>query len=492
MSVKLKITVIGLGFGDEDSLSIGTWKLLQSGAPVYLRTEDHPIVPWMREQEIPFETFDHIYEKHDEFAPVYQEIVQHMIQNVSMHGHIIYAVPGHPMVAERTVQLLLQEGSSHSISVDVHGGGSFLDIAFSRLGIDPIEGFQLLDGSDLEHGHVINPEQHVLIGQVYSPFVASDVKLTLMQVYPDDYEVVLADSLGITGKERIKRLPLYELDHQNDFTNLTSVYVPPTKQESVYYKQFSYLLQTMHKLRSPEGCPWDQEQTHESLRPYLIEEAYEFIDAIEQEDDTAMAEELGDVLLQVVFHAVIAEQRYGFTMQDVVETLNAKLIRRHPHVFGTAHADTPDQVVQTWDAVKQTEGKEKRQSILDGIPKSFPPLLKAYEQQKKAAKVGFDWDDIAEVWEKVKEEQTELLAAKTDQEREKELGDVLFSVVNLARFYKIDPELALHQTTQKFERRFRYVEQAAKKDGQPMEQYSIDQLEKWWQEAKTSEKDDEK
>jgi tetrapyrrole methylase family protein / MazG family protein len=480
---------VGLGFGDENSLSIATWKILQSGDPVFLRTVDHPIIPWLQKQGIAFTTFDHIYEKHDQFESVYRHITDELFRLADEHDHIIYAVPGHPMVAERTVQLLLEEGPASSTEVDVQGGGSFLDIAFARLGVDPIEGFQLLDGTELTESHVLIPSQHILIGQVYSPFIASDVKLTLMQIYPDDYEVVIANALGVAGKEKIIKIPLYELDRQNVFTNLTSVYVPPAKEDSIFYKQFSYLVQIMRKLRSPEGCPWDQEQTHESLRPYLIEEAYEFIDAINQQDDSAMLEELGDVLLQVIFHAVVAEDRYGFNLNEVIENLNEKLIRRHPHVFGTGHADTPDEVIQTWDAVKKTEGKERKDSILDDIPKSFSAILTAYEQQKKASKVGFDWDDVAGLLDKMNEELAELANASNAIEREKELGDVLFTVVNVARFYKIDPEVALFQTTRKFDRRFRHVELRAKENGRPMEDYGIDQLEAWWQEAKQMEKD---
>jgi tetrapyrrole methylase family protein/MazG family protein len=488
--VKSNVTIVGLGFGNEDSLSIGTWKILQSGDPIYLRTQNHPTTSWMKKQGIAFASFDYVYEKHDQFEPVYREIANELFRLADEHNHIIYAVPGHPMVAEQTVQLLLEDAQSRNTEIDVQGGGSFLDIAFARLGVDPVEGFQLLDGTNLTDSHGVVPSQHILIGQVYSSFVASDVKLTLMQVFPDDYEVMIADSLGVIGQEKIIKVPLYELDHQDCFTNLTSVYVPPATEDSIYYRQFSYLVDIMRKLRSPEGCPWDQKQTHESLRPYLIEEAYEFIDAVNQQDDRAMVEELGDVLLQVIFHAVVAEDRYGFSLSEVIETLSKKLIRRHPHVFGTAHANTPDEVVQTWDEVKKSEGKGKKDSILDDIPKSYPAILTAYEQQKKAAKVGFDWEDVTGVFDKMKEELTELAEAPDAMEREKELGDVLFTMINIARFYKIDPEVALYQTTSKFDRRFRHVEQRAKASGQPLEKYGIDQLEVWWQEAKQIEKDE--
>lgn len=481
------ITIVGLGFGDEDSLSLGTWKLLQQGDPLFLRTADHPITTWLRSQALSFQTFDHIYEQYDAFVPVYEAIKDELLRQALEHGEIIYAVPGHPMVAERTVQLLLLEGSSLGVEVKVLGGGSFLDVAFARLGIDPIEGFQLMDGSSLVSGWDIVPSQHLLIGQVYDKMVASEVKLSLMQVFPDDYVITVANALGIDGQEIIQTVPLFELDRLDIYTNLTSIYVPPAKEESIFYKRFSYLVQLMDQLRSPNGCPWDRKQTHASLRTYLIEEAYELIDAVENQDDDAILEELGDVLLQVIFHAQIAEERFAFTIDEVVETLSTKLIRRHPHVFGDGSATNAEEVITTWEAVKQQEKKDKPSSILDQIPKAFPSLLIAYEQQKEAAKVGFDWDSADGVLEKLKEEIREFTAATDEKHREDELGDVLYTLINVARFYKINPEIALKKTIRKFDFRFRYIESKAKQYGQSLTSYSLDRLETWWQEAKHQE-----
>lgn len=482
------ITIVGLGYGDENSLSIGTWKMLQQGDSLFLRTADHPIAPWLTTKGLTFNTFDQIYEKYDTFAPVYEEIKEQLIGLALVQGDIIYAVPGHPMVAERTVQLLLQEGPSRGVEVNVVGGGSFLDIAFARLAIDPVEGFQLLDGSGLLSGRDIVPSHHLLIGQVYSKLVASEVKLSLMQLYPDDYEVTVANALGIIGQEKIQKVPLYELDRLDDYTNLTSIYVPPTTK--LERKRFTHLMQLMAYLRSPDGCPWDREQTHESLRPYLIEEAYEFIDAIEQQDDEAILEELGDVLLQVIFHAQVAEDRYAFTIEDVVETLASKLIRRHPHVFNDKanNVSNSAEVVQTWEMIKQQEGKEAADSVLDNIPKAFPSILTALEQQKEAAKVGFDWDDVDGVLAKLTEELTEFAEATEVEDREAELGDLFYTLINISRFYHLNPDLALQKTIRKFDRRFRYVEKLAKQHGQPMKAYSIEQLESWWQDAKQLEK----
>ncbi len=486
--MKSTITIVGLGYGDENSLSIGTWKMLQQGDSLFLRTANHPIAPWLITKGLTFSTFDQIYEKYDEFSPVYEEIKEQLIEQALDQGDIIYAVPGHPMVAERTVQLLLQEGPTRGVEVDVVGGGSFLDIAFARLAIDPVEGFQLLDGSSFISGRDIVPNNHLLIGQVYSNFVASEVKLSLMQMYPDDYEVTVANALGVIGQEKIQKVPLYELDRLNEYTNLTTIYVPPTTE--LERKRFTHLMQLMAHLRSPEGCPWDREQTHESLRPYLIEEAYEFIDAIERQDDEAILEELGDVLLQVIFHAQVAEDRYAFTIEDVVETLASKLIRRHPHVFqnNAGSAASSEEVIQSWEIIKQQEGKEPADSVLDNIPKAFPSILAALEQQKEAAKVGFDWDDVDGVLAKLTEELTEFAEAKEVEDREAELGDLFYTLINISRFYQLNPDLALQKTIRKFDRRFRYVEKQAKKHGQPMNNYSIDQLEDWWQEAKQLEK----
>ena len=247
------------------------------------------------------------------------------------------------------------------------------------------------------------------------------------------------------------------------------------------------LVELMAKLRSPDGCPWDREQTHASLRPYLIEEAYEALDAIDDADDEHLREELGDVLLQVVFHAQIAHEDGRFDFDEVEATIVEKLIRRHPHVFGNDEATTSAQVLQNWEKIKQLEHGENRQSVLDGLPRQMPALLYAYRIQEKVAKVNFDWKDVRDVLAKVREEIDELEEAidGTVKERmEQEIGDLFFSVVNLSRHMGIPPEDALRKSNQRFSERFRYIEKALELKGERIEQASFERLDELWEEAK--------
>ncbi len=232
-------------------------------------------------------------------------------------------------------------------------------------------------------------------------------------------------------------------------------------------------------------------QTHKSLRRNLIEEVYEVIEAIDLEDKDLLCEELGDLLMQVVFHARMAEEAGLFSMQDVIDGITEKLIRRHPHVFGDINVKDADEVLTNWEAIKRAEKKD-RKSVLDGVPKDFPALMAAYKLQHKAAKVGFDWPDVDPVWDKLREEVEELEEATVDaapERIEEELGDVLFTIVNLARFLKIDPEIALTAANRKFKRRFSYIENKVKEKQQKWEQLSLLDLDDLWQEAKMLEED---
>ena len=250
---------------------------------------------------------------------------------------------------------------------------------------------------------------------------------------------------------------------------------------------FKRLLDIMAQLRSPEGCPWDREQTPQSLKPYLIEETYEVLEAIDQNNDENIAEELGDLLLQVVFHAQIASEESRFTIDDVTQAISDKLIRRHPHVFGDVEAKTPDEVVKNWESIKAKEKPKKKTSVLDGVPPQLPALFKARRLQEKAARVGFDWDDIDDVAAKVKEETQELVQAKKSgqqQHIEEEFGDLLFSLVNLARYLNICPEEALTQTNNKFRRRFQYIEQELSQVKKTPQEATLEEMDALWEKAK--------
>lgn len=252
-------------------------------------------------------------------------------------------------------------------------------------------------------------------------------------------------------------------------------------------RQIERLRAIMHRLRAPGGCPWDAEQTHESLIPNLIEEAYETVDTIRRGDREHLKEELGDLLLQVVFHSELAEEDGVFDMDEVARGISEKLIRRHPHVFGESAAEGSEAVLKQWDEIKRAEKGDEKEVYLHGVGKGLPALLRAAKLQKKASKVGFDWPDEDGVFAKVSEELVEIAGALeegSDEQVAEEIGDLMFSVVNLARFRKLDPEVLMAEANAKFEKRFAAMEQALEAQGMSLESASLQEMENEWQAAK--------
>lgn len=246
----------------------------------------------------------------------------------------------------------------------------------------------------------------------------------------------------------------------------------------------------MARLRAPGGCPWDRAQTFDTIKPYTLEETYEVLDAIDRRDWRGLAEELGDFLLQAVFYAQMAGEQRLFTIEDALDAINEKLIRRHPHVFGTGTADTPDEVKRRWDEIKKEEKASRGEAhhrLLDGVPRAMPALMEAQQLTSKASRVGFDWENVDQVFDKMHEELDELARAResgVEEHVEDEFGDVLFVLVNIARFLKIDPEQALRKTNAKFRHRFGYVEERLRERGKTPETSTIAEMEELWQQAK--------
>ncbi|MCK0473634.1 nucleoside triphosphate pyrophosphohydrolase [Halalkalibacter sp. APA_J-10(15)] len=481
-----KITVIGLGAGGLEQMSLGIYRYITKHKKLLVRTMEHPAIKELEAEGVVIESFDHLYEEYDDFERVYEAIVEQLKEKNDTE--LIYAVPGHPFVAERTVQLLKDD---QDVTLHVLGGQSFLDDMYTALQVDPIEGCQIIDGTSMNRDE-LELTHHMIIVQVYDSYIASEVKLTLMDRLPDDYEVTIVTAAG-SRDQIIKTVPLYELDRDLALSNLTAVYVPPVKNDQLLYGEFDALRQVIAKLRGPGGCPWDQKQTHASLKKYLLEEAYEVLEAIDQEDDEHLIEELGDVLLQVMLHAQIGEDEGYFSIDDVVRSLTEKMIRRHPHVFGDVKVKDIDDVVLNWDVIKQQEkGQQPEQLLLDGVPKGIAALIEAKKLQKQAAKVGFDWSEAAPILVKLQEEIGEFLQEVKDErmnEMTKELGDMLFVVTNLARFYGIDAEEALLGANQKFRRRFNHIEMVTRERGLAMSNLTLEQLDDIWEEAKQLEKE---
>jgi tetrapyrrole methylase family protein/MazG family protein len=258
--------------------------------------------------------------------------------------------------------------------------------------------------------------------------------------------------------------------------------------ENAHTDAFQQLVELMSTLRGPDGCPWDRKQTAESLKPFLVEECYEVIDAIEDGAPDKVRDELGDLLFQIVFHARLAEEAGRFTIHDVITAIREKMIRRHPHVFGSEAASTPDEVAANWEEIKRREkGYEDRRSILEGVPKELPSLLRAHRLQERAARVGFDWAHLNEALPKLDEEITEFkesLKTADAGKIEEELGDVFFMLVNISRFLGVNPEEALRKTISKFIHRFRHIEEHAEQAGRSLNDMTLDEMETLWQDAK--------
>jgi MazG family protein len=479
-----EIIIIGLGPGDFRLITEETFTLLEGRPPLYLRTARHPAVAGLVERGVSFTSYDSMYEQYSTFEAVYAAIAADIVARAGDSGRVVYAVPGSPAVAEKTVFLIREAAAAAGIKTVVKPAMSFLDVLYTRLEIDPVAGLTVTDAADIA-ALPSGLGTGLVVTQIYNGRVASDAKLSLMDMYPDDFPVTVARNLGLADEE-VRTIPLFELDRQPVIDHLTSVYVPAPPRRTASFS-LEPLVDVMARLRSPGGCVWDLEQSHPSLRRYIVEEVYEVLEAIDLADKDKLCEELGDLLLQIVFHARIAEESGDFTMQDVVTAVTEKMVRRHPHVFGDITVRDAAEVVVNWEQIKRREKGGERTGVLDGVPKDLPSLLRAFKLQGKAAKVGFDWNSVAPVWDKIYEELTEFKEAArqgTKAEMEEELGDVLFSVVNLARFFDIEAETALNATNNKFVRRFAYIEAVVKEHGLKWKNMSIEQLDNLWNEAK--------
>ena len=479
-----RVTVVGLGPGPASHITQATLDAIAQSNHRFVRTLRHPSVTLLGECT----SFDHLYESASTFDDVYRAITEELVSAANQHGHVLYAVPGSPLILESTVALLRADPR---VVVDVVASMSFLDLAWNALGIDPVnEGVRVIDGHRFAL-QAANERGPLLVTQTHAGWVLSDIKLAHDGATGDE-PVVILHHLGLDD-ERIISTTWSEMDRTIDADHLTSLYIP--KLGSPIAGEMVALHHLARTLR--EQCPWDREQTHQSLVKHLLEETYEAIDALENLDpddpstDDALIEELGDLLYQVEFHATIAEQQGRFTMADVARTLHDKLVRRHPHVFGDATAQTADDVVTTWDGVKQQErldGTKKDEGIFTGVAKAAPALSYATKLQKRAAGVGFDWPDATGAYDKIAEETNELSDAVRSgadpQTVMLELGDLLFSVVNLSRHLGVDAEGALRAASNKFRTRFEIVERLAAQRSIDLQSASLETLDQLWDIAK--------
>ena len=477
------ITLLGLGPGDPSKLTREAWELLASADQVWLRTKEHPVVGGLS-ATLKVHSFDELYENGDSFDEVYSAIVEKVMEMGRTSTGIVYAVPGDPFVAEATCPEIAKRAQNEGLTLKIINGLSFLEPVFAALRLDPYPRLVLMDAIELSQAHVpaFPPDMPVLVAQIYSRLVAAEVKMTLNAVYPDEHPVRLVHGAG-TKDEVIEDIPLYEIDRSENIGLLTVLYVPPLGEGT----SFEAFQEIVAHLRAPDGCPWDKEQTHSSLRTHLMGEAYETLAAMDSGDPAEMAEEFGDLLLQIVLNAQIANEEGEFSMADILKGIYDKIIRRHPHVFGEVTLEGVQGVLKNWEklkAVERASSADPEKGILDGVPLALPALTQAQEYQDRAARVGFDWKEVDGVLDKIVEEIREVEQATNQEELSNELGDLFFALVNLARWKKVDSESALRGTSQRFKKRFGYIEETAKKQGRKLPELTIDEMEALWQEAK--------
>ncbi len=478
-----RIVVVGLGPGDAARVTTGTLDFISRITRRFIRTTRHPSAYLVLNAEGGAESFDNLYDSANTFDEVYSAITERLVSAAEEFGEALYAVPGSPLVLEKTVRNLLTRSG---IDVHVEPAISFLDDAWRALGIDPVEnGVRLIDGHDFAAASA-GYAGPMLVAHTHANWVLSDIKLSIDDV--DDAPVTLLHHLGLDD-ERVVHTTWAEIDRAVDADHLTCLWIPALE------KSVGHDLVRFHQLARTlrEQCPWDKEQTHRSLVTYLLEETYEVVDAInslragDTDSDDELVEELGDLLYQIEFHAVIAEQEGRFSMADVAQRVHDKLVRRHPHVFGDTTVNGTTDVLKNWEQLKAEE-KPHRTGLFDGVIEAAPSLSFALKVQQRASRAGFDWPNVDGALDKVAEEAREVAAAR-DEDPEAtftEIGDVFFAVVNVARHLDVDPEAALRAAVQKFRRRVERVEQLAREAGASIGAMSLEELDRLWDLAKQS------
>ena len=473
------VTLLGLGPGDPGLLTQEALAWLAGIDTLYLRTKFHPAVLSLPDH-LNIVSFDVFYERYDALEDVFTAIVDEVLSLAELAEGVTYAVPGHPFIAEDTCPEIIKRAKDSGIPIRVIQGLSFLEPTFLALDIDPFPDLVLQDAIRLSAAHTpgFPPSSPALIAQIDSRAVAADVKLTLMAAYPDEHPVRLVHAAG-TEEVVVEDLPLHDIDHSPRLGMFSSLYVPPLAPQT----SFEAFQEIIARLRAPDGCPWDREQTHLSLRPFLLEETYETLDALDREDKADLQEELGDLLLQVVLHAQIATEEGDFNIHDVMNGIGTKLIRRHPHVFSEVEVEGVSGVIQNWEAIKATErgenGKITKNGILDGVPQMLPALSQSQGIIDRVGRVRFDYLQALGKPENI----LKLLKAYQDAQVAQKptiLGELLMAVAAMAYHAGIDAESALRESLTRFRLRFSQMELLAASENQKLVEMSADEKAALW------------
>ena len=480
------IILLGLGPGELDLLTRQAWRVLESSAEIYLRTRQHPAVAGFP-PGLQVHSFDDLFEHEEQLPTTVSQIVERVLAMGRRPQGVVYAMPGHPLLSDAAGPEIARRAREEGLPVQVVPGISILEPALAALGVGASPQISLVDALGIAGAHVppFPPGSPALIFHIQSSAIAAWVKDALLALYPKEHSVTLVRASG-SPQEQVERLPLEAIDRSASFGPLTALYVPPLDRAS----SFEAFLEVIAHLRAPEGCPWDREQTHQSLRSSLLEETYEALAALDAGDVAGMQEEFGDLLLIILMQAQIASEAGEFNMAGVLRGIHNKIVRRHPHVFGDAEVKNAEVVLQNWERLKAVERAEKKDGngeepgLLESVSPALPALAQAELIQKRAARVGFDWSDVQGVLDKMAEEIEEVRTAPDSEARAAEVGDLLFAVANLARWYKVDPESALREANLRFRQRFSHIEASARRQGRPLTDLSLDEMEALWQEAK--------
>ncbi|MEA1974847.1 MAG: nucleoside triphosphate pyrophosphohydrolase [Bacillota bacterium] len=475
-----KIIIVGLGPGPEKLLTLEAYEILKNAKNLFFRTESHPVVEKLIKSGIKYRSYDSYYDLYDGFDELFESIGDDLINQVNNFEEIIYAVPGNPSMYDDSVRYLFEK-SFDDYEIEVIYGASVHEVAFASIDTAITDQFSVINALEIKK-HNINYKQNNMIIGVYNQYIASDIKINLLINYELEHKVYFIYRAK-TENEYIAKVSLEEIDRLDKYDHLTCIYIPKNEKK----KSFSDFVEIMDFLRSEDGCSWDREQTNNSLIPHTIEEVYEVISAIESENYDDFKEELGDLFLQIIFYAQINSEKGYFDIYDVIDSVVKKLIRRHPHIFGGIKKKNNDSNIY-WESIKRKEYDEKYiYESMERIPKKLPSLMKSYKIQEKAAKAGFDWNSIDGATEKLDEEINELIEARKTGNVDSiidELGDVLFSIVNVARFLKIRPEIALESTNRKFISRFKKMERSDISIERGFASLSLEEMEKLWINAK--------
>ena len=478
------ITLLGLGPGNIGALTREAWDWILTMDTLYLRTLAHPIVDALP-NGLTLIGFDDLLRQSRDRESAVGAVADEILALGRQPGGVTYAVPGHPLVAEATSAAIIARAKQEGIPYRVIGGLSFLEPTFKALGIDPFTSLSLVDGLALSGLHTpdFSPSNPALITQITTAESAARVRAVLLGTYPEAHPVRLVHAAG-TDQELVEDLPLGGMDQSPALGRLSSLYVPPLAANA----SFESFMEVIARLRASDGCPWDKAQTHLSLRPFLIEEAYEALDALDRDDMHDLAEELGDLLLQIGLHAQIGLEQGEFTVNEVIEGISTKLIRRHPHVFSSVEVADVSGVIQNWEAIKENErrenGESSKKGLLDGVPRALPALLQAEEIVERVGRVKFG--RLIELGDEafIRAMLTELLES-TEADFPQTLGALLFGLASLAHQRDVEAEAALREAINRFRLQFDKMEADSLAAGQSLVDLSAEEKNQLWNRAET-------